>query len=293
MPLGHLAARCQASGLAFIQYGKRGVDPGGAQNGAWETSRLVNLESDLRALIAQVKADGRLDGHRIGLIGHSEGTALATWVSGHDPDVRAFAFLGLMRRNLRDIITYQLVDSRLDRLFSLFDTATADGFLDAGEIQAAIARGARFPDWRQADRDRDDRLSRAELDGYMGLTAGLLAWFARLAAAPGDSCISGKNGVRDMPAGWWMDHFAHATVDEAWNSITTPVLVLQGMADLNTPYATEALPFENKLLALHHPDHALVGFEGLSHTFVDGSGRSHADRVYERLVFWIKTRLVP
>ena len=94
-----------------------------------------------------------------------------------------------------------------------------------------------------------------------------------------------------MPAGWWEEHFAHPTVGEAWKTITTPVLVLQGKLDTNTPYETEAIPFEAQLTAQHHPDHTVVGYAGLTHEFTDVRGKSSAETVFQTLVPWLRSRL--
>lgn len=292
MPIENLAKRCAANGMAFVRYAKRGISPGGSENSAWGTSQLHNLKTDANQLLIKIKADRRLDGTRIALVGHSEGTAIATWVAGHDPQVRAFAFMGLMRRNLKDLISYQIVDSRIDRIFDLFDNTPKDGGLDANEIQVAITKGANFPDWQQADLDHDGRLSKSELASYMGLTQSFQTWLSQLSSALPEQSVTQKNGVRDMPAGWWMEHFAHQSVGDAWTTITTPVLVLQGKADANTPYATEAIPFEAQLSAQKHRDHKLIGFEGLTHEFLDAQGQSHADSVFSTLVPWLGSRLV-
>lgn len=291
LPIDDLARRCEAEGLAFIRYAKRGVDPDGAQNAAWKTARLDRLMADADALLARVKADPRLDGSRIALVGHSEGTAIATWIGGHDPSVKGFGMLGLMRRNLEAVLADQLVGAKVGHVMARFDAPAPDGFLSAQEIQAAEAQGARFPDWRKADTDRDGRLSRAELAAYLG--GPFQGWLARVRAAGPEEILTRAGDVSDMPAGWWNEHFAHETVGEAWRTITTPVLVQQGTADAQTAYATEALPFEEQLSAQAHPDHRLIGYEGLSHEFTDAGGCDHSGEVFATLAAWLGAHLKP
>ncbi|HEY9855536.1 MAG TPA: alpha/beta fold hydrolase [Stenomitos sp.] len=286
LPIRGLARQAAQAGIAFIRYQKRGTsDPGGQPTEQWKTAQLDNLLADTRTLLAKVKADPRLDGSRIALIGHSEGTMLSTWVGGTDPDVKGFVMLGLVRRNLKDVYRSQLVTHNGGVFFAKADIQPTDGFLDTAEIEKAKAKGMRFDKWQSFDQDHDSRLSKAE---YLALLGSYYdEWVRNIEQAKPEVLVPGNWS----PAGWFQQHYRHPTVGEAWQSIQTPVLVLQGKWDINTPVTTESEPFEAMLTARHHPDHRLVEFEGLDHTFRDASGVSHADKPFELIVPWLRQHL--
>ncbi len=286
LPLPDLAQRSAQAGLAFVRYQKRGVsDPGGVLNAQWSTLRLSALMDDLRSLLAKVKADPRLDGTRIALVGHSEGTMLATWVGNSEDSVKAFVMLGLVRQNLKEVFRLQLVVRNGERAFTFADAQPPDARLDAAEIASASVQGLGFKDWKTFDANRDGALSKEEYLAMLDHRYG--AWVRGIEALKPAELVPGDGN----PAGWFQQHFRHQTVGEAWRRIRTPVLVVQGRADTNTPFATEAEPFDVMLGAQHHPDHRLVGLEGLDHWFKDRAGQSQADKAFDVLVPWLKQRL--
>lgn len=285
LPTATLAQQSAQSGIAFIRYQKRGsTSPGGLANEQWRTAQLDNLLDDFRILLAKAKADPRLDGSRIALVGHSEGTMISTWVSGSDPDVKAFVLLGLVRRNLKEVYRFQMVTRNGETFFALVDSQPKDGCLSLSEIDAASA-SVRFDNWQAFDANRDSRLSKEE---YLALLNGYYdEWIRNIEQAKPELLVPGNGS----PAGWFQQHFRRATVGDAWQRIRTPVLVINGKSDLNTPVWSESQPFEAMLSARGHPDHRLIEPEGLDHLFKDQDGVSHANKVFEAIVPWLKERL--
>ncbi|MNK93872.1 Alpha/beta hydrolase family protein [compost metagenome] len=286
LPVPELAKQAARSGLAFVRYQKRGVsDPGGQITEQWKTAQLLNLLDDLRLLLAKVKTDPRLDGTRIALVGHSEGTMLASWVGASDASVKAYVLMGLVRRNLKEVFQYQLVTRNGNLLFAWADIKPADSRLDAKEIEAASQKGMAFGNWRTFDHDRDGKLSKSE---YLDLLdASYRDWVRKIETSKPEQLVSGNGS----PAGWFQQHFRHETVGETWSKLQAPVLVIQGTSDTNTPFKTEAEPFAAMLEARRHPDHRVVGLEGLDHWFKDPKGHSQAGKAFALLVPWLKQRL--
>lgn len=284
LPLADLAAACAARGVAFVRWAKRGhADPA-----EWATTSLTNVEGDARAMLAAVRADRRFDPARLAIVGHSEGSALAQWIGR---DVRALALLSVVRRNLRAIGRDMAVDGEVPRTMKLFDR-DADGALDGAEIEAALAhkRGAGLAGWRDHDADRDGRLAPAEVAATYD--ARYAAFAGSLAALPATQLLTPTPWLGPAPAAWWREHFAHAPAGDGWKGRRTPVLVQHGEADPITPYVTEAAPLEAQLAAAGHPDHRLVAYPGLDHSFRDAAGASQAASVFGDLVPWLAARLV-
>jgi pimeloyl-ACP methyl ester carboxylesterase len=288
LPVSRLAREAASAGLAFVRFQKRGVvNPGARLTEQWKTMHLDNLLMDARTLLDKIKDDPRLDGRRVAFVGHSEGTMIATWVGESDPSVKAFVFLGLVRRNLKDVFRSQLVDRNAGLLFPFADTKPRDGYLGPTEIEVATKKGLRFGKWRTFDENRDGRLSKGEYvrlldDAYR-------SWVQAIEASQPTALVPGNGS----PAAWFHQHFRRKTVGETWQHLRTPVLVVQGKSDLNTPFATEAEPFLAMLKAQHHPDHQLIGLEGLDHWFKDKAGRSKAEQAFVPIIPWLKKRLLP
>lgn len=104
-----LAAALAEGGIASLRYDKRGI---GQSGGDYNTRRVDDLVGDIRAAIATLRADYRVDGSRIFLVGHSEGGMLGPRVIGHEPDIAGFVSCAGTVRNLREIIEFQSEGAR-------------------------------------------------------------------------------------------------------------------------------------------------------------------------------------
>lgn len=286
LPVPDMARRSAQAGYAFVRYQKRGVtDPGGLATTQWRTVRLEALMADLRSLLAKIQADPTLDGTRIALIGHSEGTMIATWVGATEPAVKAYVFMGMVRQNLKEVFRLQLVTRNGERFFAFADVSPKDARLDADEMTNATQKGLKFDGWKTFDADRDGKLSKPEYLAY--LDDRYAAWVRSIDALKPDDLVPGDGN----PAGWFQQHFAHPTVEASWRTMRAPLLVVQGRADTNTPFKTEVEPFRAMLEAQRHPDHRVVGMEGLDHWFKDRTGVSQAGRAFGEILPWLRQRL--
>lgn len=99
-----LATALAEGGIASLRYDKRGI---GASEGDFNTRRVADLVQDIRAAISTLRADARLDGERIFLIGHSEGGMLGPRVITQEPEIAGFVSCAGTVRNLLDIIRIQ------------------------------------------------------------------------------------------------------------------------------------------------------------------------------------------
>ena len=99
-----LATALAEGGIASLRYDKRGV---GESEGDFNTRRVDDLVNDIRAAIATLRADDRIDNKRIFLVGHSEGGMLGPRVITHEPEIAGFVSCAGTVRNLLDIIRFQ------------------------------------------------------------------------------------------------------------------------------------------------------------------------------------------
>ena len=93
--LGHkpflvLADYLTRQGIAVLRVDDRGV---GKSTGSMANATTADLATDAEAGVAYLKTRREIDAHKIGLVGHSEGGAIAPMVAARNPDV---AFIVMM-----------------------------------------------------------------------------------------------------------------------------------------------------------------------------------------------------
>lgn len=103
-----LATSLAEGGIGSLRYDKRGI---GQSEGDFNTRRVDDLVNDIRAAIATLRADKRVDSSRILLVGHSEGGMLGPRVITHEPEIAGFVSCAGTVRNLLDIIRFQSEDA--------------------------------------------------------------------------------------------------------------------------------------------------------------------------------------
>jgi hypothetical protein len=79
-----LADHLTRKGVAVLRFDKRGI---GKSTGNYDQATTDDFASDVEAALAYVKTRKEIDSRKIGLIGHSEGGAIAPIVATHSNDV--------------------------------------------------------------------------------------------------------------------------------------------------------------------------------------------------------------
>ncbi len=87
---GQIADTLSRRGIAVLRLDDRGV---GASGGVATSSTSVDFADDTRAAIAFLRTREEIDGNRIGIVGHSEGGAIAPMVAATDPRLRAMVVM--------------------------------------------------------------------------------------------------------------------------------------------------------------------------------------------------------
>jgi len=96
--LARLAGALAERGVASLRADPRGC---GTSDGAWEEVDLFTRIDDARDMLAAMRADGRLDLRRSGIVGHGEGATIALAVAIGDPAVSALTLIGPGARSWR------------------------------------------------------------------------------------------------------------------------------------------------------------------------------------------------
>jgi dienelactone hydrolase len=100
-----IAMKLGEEGIASLRCDDRGV---AKSTGDATVATADTYVADAAAQVAFLRADPRIDGTRIGLIGHSEGAAVMPVVASHDPAIRAMVLMAAPGRPWEQILESQV-----------------------------------------------------------------------------------------------------------------------------------------------------------------------------------------
>lgn len=269
-PFLQIAEYLSARGFAVLRYNKRAIGLNGT---------ILNLEVYINATFQILKQDaetalnvlieqGEVDSNDITIIGHSEGAMIAPRIATENPNVRKIVLLSAVAHNLRDILEYQIVDRRVSYAETVIDT-NKDGMISIQEVLS-------IQDW--------DILLPIPPIALIENSTGEWLWLPGT-DLNGDSVMSIHEEfqtrqlyaldivtIPEFPQSkWFISHYAlNATLGIIGNG-SYSILIQQGEDDTQTPLQ-EALLLEQRLTETKHPDHTLMSYPGLGHSFypVDG-----------------------
>lgn len=269
-PLLQIAEYFSERGFAVLRYNKRGV---GKNSELVDETVFLNItiqtliqdaETALKVLLEQEEAD---EGD-VTIIGHSEGSLIATRVAYKYPVVKKIVLLGTVASNVRDIIEYQIVDRKVAYLEEVIDE-DKDGLISITEVVSLGDSDIFLPvpdftlienrtgDWQWpigVDRNGDGLMSIKEEYALRNLE------FL-------DILISPENPQYK----WYESHFELESTLCMIGNVTCSVLLVHGEGDVQAP-VQEAFLLHQRLTEVDHWDHMLITYPGLGHSFypVDG-----------------------
>lgn len=263
-------------GFAVLRYNKRGVGLNGTVLnstvvGNWTIQDLIK---DSEKALSVLKQQPEVDATDITIIGHSEGTWIAPRIAIADPTIRNIVLMSAGAQNLREILYFQLVDRIVSYAQDTLDT-NHDGLLSVQEVEATLdvknVRLSPLPplaliqnatgkwDWYHGlDTNKDGFLSiQGELKSLL-----INQFSVILSADP-------KSQFFNL---WVQSHLAlrDSNLDLIGN-VSASILILQGEGDTQVP-VEQAFLLEQRLTFVAQPDHTLITYPGVGHSFypVDG-----------------------
>jgi pimeloyl-ACP methyl ester carboxylesterase len=245
-PLKDLAVRLAREGFVVMRYNKRGVSTDPRENDAriMAATTVTHLLRDARAALATLRALKLCDPHRIVLVGHSEGTVIASLLALDDPRLAGVACLAPMARTLEAVLRYQLVDRVIEWARLIVDR-DRDGRFSPGEVAAQPRYGL---DVRAMDTDGDGSIGTDELERRLEDD-----WE--------------KFRCERVPASPWLsEHFALEPNAVRFRRLGIPVQIFHGEEDAQTPL-TEALLLSAALADRPSGRPEMHTFPGLGHGF--------------------------
>jgi pimeloyl-ACP methyl ester carboxylesterase len=244
-----LANALTLRGIAVLRVDKRGV---GLSKGDYRSATTQDFVSDALAAVVYLRKQPDIDARHIGLIGHSEGAAVAPAVAGRSSDVAFLVLLGAPAVRGDEILERQgeLIrgtEGGHSAAFNAFRSAVEKGLIEAVEQEAddASALKRMHEQWAvQKAKLPTSGLSEPEQQEVGRLDPVLDATMKQMVAP-------------------WMRYFLTYDPAPALRELRRPVLVLYGSLDLQVPPAQNRQAMEAALRS--DKDHTVMEVPGLNH----------------------------
>ncbi|HWQ20434.1 MAG TPA: alpha/beta fold hydrolase [Methanotrichaceae archaeon] len=269
-PFLQIAEYLSSRGFVVLRYNKRGVGLNGTILNAsiLNNATFEDLKGDAEKALAVLEDQPEVDRSDIAILGHSEGTAIAARIALEDRDVKKIVLMSAFAGNLKDILYFQLVNRTLD--FAEYDLdLDHNGQLSIGEVASTMGRAG----------ESIAPLQAAEMIEKNN-TTGMYQWYPEISENRiGNISIQGdlkpliieKFEVlvtsETVPGYRWLrSYFALNNTLDVIGNVSASILILNGENDSQVP-VRNALILEQRLMAMKHPDHTLITYPGLGHTF--------------------------
>jgi uncharacterized protein len=284
-PYSHMAEYLSERGFAVLRYDKRGVGPNFtiSDSNAWGNLTFNNLKQDaekaLSVLLQQPEVNAT---KKATLIGHSEGTNIPPRVAVDNPDkVRNIVLMAPVAGKWHDIIYFQEV---------AHPVLYAENILDKGHSgQISVNEASKDPIFQSlvggnltqlllsqtnVTDSRNGTLAEQNItnDDLISIENGLKPALVRVYendTSPNASLLSAKCiNIFGCPSYGKSFSALPSVIGMIGNvSSSTSILILEGENDSQTPLEP-ALLLQQRLTEVNHPDHLIIVYPNLGHTFV-------------------------
>lgn len=237
-----LADRLTRSGIAVLRYDDRGV---GASTGSFASGTIPRFARDAAAAADALRAHPAVDPARVGLIGHSEGGAVAPLVAADHPETAFVVLLAGMGVGGKEILLYQ--SSMMYERGGQDGAWIAENTRIRSDLFDAVAAGTGDDELRPLVRalvDQEMTHIQSE-DGRERMVGMLVGQFAND----------------------WMRGFVSIDPADALRRVGVPVLALNGTLDTQVPADMNLNAIEAALVEGACPSATIVRLPGLNHLF--------------------------
>jgi pimeloyl-ACP methyl ester carboxylesterase len=288
-PYSHMAEYLSERGFAVLRYDKRGVGPMFLPNftisdsNAWGNLTFDNLKQDAETALSVLLQQPEVNAtKKATLIGHSEGTNFPPRLAADNPDkVRNIVLMSPVAEKWTDIIYFQEVAKPL---------LYAENILDKGHLgQISVKEASKDPIFQTlvggnltqlllsptnvTDNNRTGTLPEQEnntnddLISIEGVLKPALVRYYENDTSPNASLLSAKCIAGGCPSYGKSFSALPSVIGMIGNvSSNTGILILIGENDSLTPL-NQALLMQQRLTEVDHPDHQIIVFPNLGHSF--------------------------
>jgi uncharacterized protein len=322
-PFWQIAEYLSERGFVVLRYDKRGIGENGTilDLDTYAYATVQQFQNDAEAALNVLMQQPEADRDRITIIGHSEGAMIAPRIAATErpSQVQNVVLMSAVAQPISDIVSYQIVNRTLFFAYEEWDV-NHDGLLSLDEVFAhpyasltipAISNNnaAANPSNATAtindneDDNKNNNNSNMVATSPLNITTAVQPqqWYPGIDANNDNRINIDQELLPFMltqlaeieASPWFQSHNQlNSTIDIVGNLNSTNILILQGEADIQTPLE-QALLLEQKLTELGHPDHMLITYSGLGHTFYPAQGSQQPlgpiqDHVLSDLHSWLK-----
>jgi pimeloyl-ACP methyl ester carboxylesterase len=261
-----LADRLTRNGIAVLRYDKRGL---GKSTGDYKAATSQDFAADAEASAVYLRGRPEIDARHVGLIGHSEGGAIAPMVAADDPHI---AFIVLMAGpGLRGDTLLLKQQQLIGRALGVPDEKLAEGAAINRRLYAAV----------ESAKDGPEAAAKAHA----------------VLADTGMSAQAADAAVAQVSSNW-MRFFLAYDPAPTLSRVKCPVLAINGSKDLQVPPAEDLSAIKAALAT--NPDVQTVELEGLNHLFQTASTGAPSEyaeieetispRALDLIASWIERR---
>jgi alpha-beta hydrolase superfamily lysophospholipase len=297
-PFWQIAEYLAERGFVVLRYDKRGIGENGTilDLDTYANAIVQQFQSDAEAALNVLIQQPEVDRGRITIIGHSEGAIIAPRIAAERlGDVQNVVLMSAAAQPISDIISYQIVNRTLFLARQDWDS-NHDGLLSLDEVFVHPDATLTIPAILSNDTATNPGTAAPVINGNNNNsnTSSVIATSPLniTTAVPPQQWYPGIDANNDnlinidqelLPfrlivlaefeaSPWFQSHDElNSTIDIIGNLNSTNILILQGEADIQTPLE-QALLLEQKLTELGHPDHTLITYPDLGHTFYPAQG---------------------
>lgn len=273
-PFLQIANYLSARGFAVLRFNKRGVGLNGTilNESAINNSTFQTYESDSEMALKTLEAQPEVKKDDITVVGHSEGALVAPRVAIENKVVKKLVLMAAPAKDLRDTIYFQLVNRSLFYAEQIMDS-DHNGQLSIVEVVATIGRP-------------NELLAPLQAAGLVqkNNTTVVYQWYAEISTnRTGNISIqkdlkpllikqyqSITSNPRMPGYKWLQSYFALNDTIDIIGRVSASILLLNGENDTQVTVENPML-LEQKLMEINHPDHQLITYPGLGHTFYPSS----------------------
>ena len=290
-------------GFVVLRYDKRGVGENATilNPEVFENATVQQLQRDAEVALDVLMQQPEVDRANITLIGISEGTTIAPRIAAERPDnVKNIVLMGAASQRLYDIMYANLVnrtilfarelwDDNHDGLLSLQEVLTHPGEYLTVPTSSPAATTTADNDTATGNNTMISNIDTVTTSAAATITNTTIStqpitlkqWYPGL-DANNDTIVEIDQELIPFALAlfeqtaedpWLQSHREIAPNLIAIESLrpTTRILILQGEED-NQTYLEQALLLEQKLTQMKYPDHMLITYPGLGHTFHPAQG---------------------
>jgi len=252
-PFAWLAEHLMERGVAVLRFDERGV---GASEGTFEGATSADFAGDVEAALEYLREHPDIDPSNVGLVGHSEGSMIASMIAARDPDL---AFVVSLAGAGVDGFT--LMRNQIENL--AFSQAPSEEFAELivrSEIRAMELTLAE--DWESLEEHLVEtyRSQFEMLPAEQGPPADQIEPLARQTAA------------EQLEARYqdpWFRFFLTYDPGQDWERVTIPVLAVLAEHDLQVDAAFNRGPLTEALERAGNTDATIVTLERANHLFLE------------------------